>query len=128
MIIINIEYRNKNIYVTGDTGLGIVRGVWYYRDPPIWGEMYFFELDIEELDRKEISILYKSHPVIGVNYQGGKVNFVGVCENIDDIYTIRFAEDWIEMLSIKDDDFSITEGDFISFGVSCKNIGIYPYS
>ena len=127
MIITKIENRNKCTYVTGDTGIGIVRGIWHHREPPIWGEIYFFELDIEEFDRSEVTVFYEETPFTSVHYHGGKVKFVGMCENIDDIYVIRFAEDWIEMVSLKNDDYSIKKGDFVSFTLSCEYIGIYPY-
>ena len=50
-----------------------------------------------------------------------------MCEEIDDVYVIRFAIDWIEMISIENDDFKIKKGDAISFSLNYDRIGIYPY-
>ena len=43
------------------------------------------------------------------------------------LYFIRFAIDWLEMVEIENDDFSIVEGDWISFAAPCAKIGIFPY-
>lgn len=53
--------------------------------------------------------------------------FKGICEEIDDIYVIRLAVDWIEMTSIENDDLTIKKGDAISFSLCYDCIGIYPY-
>lgn len=57
MIITNIEYENNRIYVTGDTGIGNIKGEWCYKETPIVGETYFFELNIGDLDKNEISVV-----------------------------------------------------------------------
>ena len=33
--------------------------------------------------------------------------FTGICENIDDVYDIRFDIDWLEIVEIGNDDFEI---------------------
>ena len=37
------------------------------------------------------------------------------CEDIDEVYYIRFADDWLEMIEIVVNDFDISKGDCISF-------------
>lgn len=127
MIITNIECKDKRIYVTGETGIGSIKGKWCYRDFPIIGAIYFFELSIDELDKNEISVIYDERFCTNVNLCDNQVQFQGICEEVDDVYIIRFSDDWIEMISIEDDDFSIKKGDKISFSLNYECIEIYPY-
>lgn len=127
MVITNIERNDKSIYVTGDTSVGSIKGRWCYNEEPILEETYFFELSISEIDRSKISIFRDEEFRVSVNLCDTQVLFKGVCEEIDDVYVIRFAKDWIEMITIENDDFSIKKGDGISFSISYDNIGIYPY-
>lgn len=127
VIITNIENRDNHIYVTGKTAIGSIKGRWYYRESPILGETYFFELSIDELDRNEISVINDITFCPSVNFSDNKDRFEGICEEIDDVYVIRFSDDWIEMLSIKNDNFSIKRGDAVSFSIDYDLIGIYPY-
>lgn len=127
VIITNIENRDNHIYVTGKTAIGSIKGRWYYKESPILGETYFFELSIDELDRNEISVISDITFCPSVNFSDNKVQFEGICEEIDDVYVIRFSDDWIEMLSIKNDNFSIKRGDAVSFSIDYDLIGIYPY-
>ena len=127
VIITNIENRDNQIYVTGETAIGSIKGKWCYRESPILGETYFFELSIDELDRNEISVINGKAFCPSINFNGNKVQFKGICEEIDDIYVMRFSDDWIEMLSIKNDDFSIKRGDVVSFSINYDLIEIYPY-
>jgi len=127
MIIVNIEYKNDCIFVVGNTSIGSIKGRWCYSEKPIIGETYFFELLIDEVDRNEISILYNQIFKPSVSYIDDKVKFKGICEEVDDIYVVRFAIDWIEMISVKNDDFTIREGDKIEYLLNYKCIGIYPY-
>lgn len=127
MIITNIEYENNRIYVTGDTGIGNIKGEWCYKETPIVGETYFFELSIGDLDKNQISVICDEPFCSGVCFSDVQVQFKGICEEIDDVYVIRFSDDWIEMISIEDDDFSIKKGDAVSFSIGYDRIGIYPY-
>lgn len=128
LIITGIENKNDNVYVTGNTDIGNIRGKWCYKDAPVLEETYFFELDIEEVARDTILILRDEKFCPSVCVKNEQVEFKGICEQIDDIYVVRFATDWIEMISVKDDDFSIKKGDAIAFSVSCNEIGVYPYT
>lgn len=127
LIILDVEFENYSIYVTGNTSIGTIKGKWCYKESPIVGKTYFFELSIEELNRDKISIIddEQFHPSVYLDDK--QVQFKGICEAIDDIYVIRFSIDWIEMISIENDDFTIKEGDSISFSLSYKCIDIYPY-
>lgn len=127
MIIANVEYENENIYVTGNTSIGNIKGKWCYKEKPILGETYFFELNIDEFERNEITILSDEQFSPSVCFRDECVKFKGICEEIDDVYVIRFAIDWIEMISIENDDFKIKKGDAISFSLNYDRIGIYPY-
>lgn len=127
MIIANVEYENDYIYVTGNTSIGSIKGKWCYKEKPILGETYFFELSIDEFERNEITILGDEQFSPSVYFRDECVEFKGICEEIDDIYVIRFAIDWIEMISIENDDFTIKKGDTISFSLNYDRIGIYPY-
>lgn len=127
LIITNVEKKDDHIYVTGETAVGNIKGKWCGRESPISGGTYFFELSIDELDRNEISVINDKIFWPSVNFSGNKVRFEGICEEIDDVYVVRFSYDWIEMLSIKNDDFSIKRGDAISLSINYDLIGIYPY-
>ncbi len=127
MVIENVEYENDYIYVTGNTSIGRIKGKWCHREKPILGETYFFELSLDEFDRNEISILCDEQFSPSVYFSDKRVEFKGICEEIDDIYVIRFAIDWIEMISIGNEDFTIKKGDAISFSLNYDCIGIYPY-
>ena len=91
-------------------------------------EKYFFELSIGDLDTKEISVIDEKKFCPSVNFSDNQVQFKGICEEIDDIYVIRFCDDWIEMIAIESENIAIKKGDEISFSVSYDRIGIYPYS
>lgn len=127
MIITNIERNDKSIYVTGNTSVGNIKGCWCHNEEPILEETYFFELGIGEIDRSKISIFRDEEFSASVNLCDTQVLFKGVCEEIDDVYVIRFSKDWIEMITIGNDDFSIKKGDGVLFSIGYDNIGIYPY-
>lgn len=127
MIIKNIEYNNNIIYIIGDTSIGKIKGKWCYKEHPILNKEYYFELDIDDIDRSEISVINLDNFSSNVSLCNDSVLFKGVCEEIDDIYVIRFSVDWIEMIGIENDDFTIKKGDCISFSKCYENIGIYPY-
>lgn len=127
MAVEKIEYNNGDIYVTGVTDIEAVKGIWRHREPPMAEQIYFFELNIDQIDRREIFVIQGERPRASVHCHDGYVTFEGVCEEIDDVYVIRFAEDWIEMVSVSNDDFTIKKGDFLSFSQGVEKIGIYPY-
>ena len=127
MTITNIEYENNRVYVIGDTRIGNLKGEWCDKATPVLGEMYFFELNIGDLDKKEISVIDDEQFCSSVKFSDNQVQFKGICEEIDDVYVIRICGDWIEMIAIENDDFSIKKGDAVLFSISYDRIGIYPY-
>lgn len=127
IIITNVEYENNHIYVIGNTDIGNIKGEWYCHEIPILGETYFFELHISDLDKNEILVMGDKQFCPSVDFSENRVQFKGICEKIDDVYVIRFSCDWIEMISIKNDDFQIKKGDVVCFSISYDRIGIYPY-
>lgn len=127
IILKNIEYENDCIYVTGVTSIGSIKGIWSYSEKPIIDQEYFCELSINDINRNEISVVRNTDFHSKVLVDKREVIFKGVCEEIDEIYVIRFAEDWIEMIAIIDDDFSIKKGDSIQFSTNCECISIYPW-
>lgn len=127
MTITNIEYENDRIYVVGDTDIGSIKREWCYKDSPTLGAAYYFELNIDELDKNEISVIHGSPFCSSVCFSNDQVQFKGICEEIDDVYVIRFSDDWIEMITIAKADLSIMKGNAVSFSLSYERIGIYPY-
>ena len=127
MTVTNAEYENERIYVIGNTGIGNIKGEWCFKEQPVLGETYFFELSISDLDKKEISVIVDKQFCSSVGFHDNRVQFKGICEEIDDVYVIRFSDDWIEMISIENDDFSIRAGDAVSFSISYDCVRIYPY-
>lgn len=122
LIITNVEKKDDHIYVTGETAVGNIKGKWCGRESPISGGTYFFELSIDELDRNEISVINDKIFWPSVNFSGNKVRFEGICEEIDDVYVVRFSYDWINMR----DDAEMT----VDFGrqVAADRIVLYTRS
>ena len=128
MIVKNIEQENNIIYVTCDTDVGMFKGRWKQKQEPLINKEYFFELNIDELERNEVSIIQMGKNLSPeVRVCGDEVFFKGICEEIDDVYVIRFASDWIELIGIKDGDLGIKQGDWILFSIGYKRINIYTY-
>lgn len=126
ILITNIEYENNDIFVTCKTAIGNLKGKWCDKlQLPILLENYHCELTIREIERTEVAIFTSGEP--SVHYEKGMVAFAGICEEIDDIYVVRFDTDWLEMLDIKNDDFTIKRGDVIYFAIEYSEVSIYPY-
>lgn len=53
--------------------------------------------------------------------------FYGVIDIDEEVYYVRFADDWLDMVEIGDSSSEIHEKDYVSFSVKYENIGIYPY-
>ena len=122
-----IEYFNDNIIVTGVTDLGIIKGIWRNDALPEIDQTYYFELDIDSIDKGDVSVIHND-VIYGVKVSGESCVFIGKCENIDDVYVIRFSGDWIEMVEIQNEDLDIKKGDNICFKQKIENISIYPYT
>ena len=114
MIVSKVDYSNDITIVTGVTEIGSIKA-------------YLIELGIGELNKNQVSIACKEalHPTVHLNEEF--VSFLGMCEDIEDVYYIRFAKDWLEMIEIGDDDTGINKGDYVSFVQKYDLIWIYPY-
>lgn len=120
-----IETENNVILVSGSTAMGDIKGIWHYKNIPLIGENYNIELDFGAIDRNLI-IVNANAASAKSRIMYDKVLFTGVCEDIDEVYYIRFS-DGLEMLEITNDDFTIKKGDFLSFSLLFSEISIYPY-
>lgn len=122
-----IEIKNNLILVSGRTDTGTIKGIWKAdRLLPVIGKSYQIELDFGTADRKNV-IVNKNVTAVSTELINEKVRFTALCESIEDIYFLRFSFDGLEMLEIENDDFTIKEGDFLTFEKPFTEIGIYPY-
>ena len=123
------EIRNENdgILVSGETLTGRIKGIWKSdRLSPAVGKSYQIELDFGITDRNMININPNAKNA-STEICNDKVVFTALCESIDEIYFLRFSFDGLEMLEMEHDDFTIKEGDFLTFEKPFAEIGIYPY-
>lgn len=104
---------------------GNLKGMWKGNQIPLIGETYDAELSFPPVillnsDKIESKVsIIKDH----------KVEFYGTCEDIDDdidddVYIIRFADNWIEIVDGINND--IRRGDNINFVLTDTDILIYP--
>ena len=119
-----VQTENNIIYVSGITPSGNLKGVWKYRDFPVKDKSYNIELAFSTTDRKSITL---SKPPANIETNSDKVIFTALCEDVDQIYYLRFSFDGLEMLEIVNDDFTIQKGDYISFSKHFRETEIYPY-
>lgn len=128
MKIEKISLDEDSLLVEGITGIGKVGGAWKYKDKPVLGENYCFELDIDSIEDEKVSIEKDEKDFSPEVYiDKDKVFFKGVVEQIDDIYVVRFSGDWIEMIEIEHDNHRINTGDCIKFCQTKRKISIFPY-
>lgn len=120
-----IEYENDKIIVTGTTEIGKLKGVWKYREQPVVKYTYFIELSYEKFEKK-----ISQSPVhnFGTFICDDMVVFNCQVEDIDeDIYYVRFATDWLDMVERESNCVQLDKGSFASFTVRYEDIWIYPY-
>lgn len=126
-VIEEAEYQEKLIIVTGNTTVGMIKGIWKYKQEPVVGESYHVELSIycpSECDIKQDKKLYPS-----VCLSDDMVIFKGVCEDIDEeVYFVRFDVDWLEMIEMKEIGSNYKKGDVMAFSASYYGVEIYPYT
>lgn len=120
-----IEYEKDMIIITGTTEIGTVKGVWKYREQPIINKGYFVELSYVKFEKE----LYKSSTrILNTSMCENIVIFIGRAEDMDEeVYYVRFAVDWLDMVEINNSCDRINKGDFVSFSVRYNDIWIYPY-
>lgn len=126
IIIDLVECSDNTISVVCIHEIGKIRGLWKSEIIPLPGEKYNIELSLPSLGNNDVTILREkeSFCYTTVN-ENGKVFFQGKCEQIDDVYIIRFADDWIEMLDIRSN--SIVINDMVQFSINYKTIELFPY-
>lgn len=126
-VIEEAEYQEKLIIVTGNTTVGMIKGIWKYKQEPVVGKSYHVELSIycpSECDIKQDKKLYPS-----VCLSDDMVIFKGVCEDIDEeVYFVRFDVDWLEMIEMKEIGSNYKKGDVMAFSASYYGVEIYPYT
>ncbi len=118
------DFEGKNI-IKGHTSVGEIQGVWCGKNEPYIGEEIFFELSMKPINRR--SIVIEKDEKKEVSYISPNVLFKGMCDSVDEIYYIRYSDDWLEMIEVEDDDYMIHEGDYVKFEVPFDEISIFPY-
>lgn len=127
LIISDIQYDDDSIIIYGITNIGIVKGIWKSKERPILCKHYSVEMDYREFER-QISIEQSQNVYTEICQIDNTVHFCGKCEDMDeDVYYIRFAVDWLDMVEIPEGEVELKQGDFVSFSVKFDSIWIYPY-
>ncbi|MCI8533179.1 MAG: hypothetical protein HFI18_11760 [Lachnospiraceae bacterium] len=120
-----IEYENDKIIVTGTTEIGKFKGVWKYREQPVVKYTYFIEVSYEKFEKK---ISQSPAYNFSTSICDDMVVFNCQVEDIDeDVYYVRFAADWLDMVEIESNCVLLDKGSFASFTVRYEDIWIYPY-
>ena len=125
-----IEKTNDAIYVSGPTRCGYLKGAWKSDKEPVMGKRYDIELTFGKqngaVDRSVITVLSRQTKS-DISYSEDRTIFTACCEDIDEIYYLRFSFDGLEMLDIENNDDTIQKGDMLSFSLPFDEIGIFPY-
>lgn len=124
-VIDKLEYQESLIIVTGRTLIGTIKGIWKYIKEPVVGKSYCIELNINNPEEVKV---FKENRFSSVYLDNEDVIFTGLCEDIDsEVYYLRFAIDWLDMLDIEVIKPRKKKGDYISFSANFHDIEIYPY-
>ncbi len=127
ILIKNIEYEESGIITTCNTEIGDIKGVWRGKTTPVINSICHIELNLQTIQSDQINVLHKSQDVPKVYCCNNCVFFKGICEDFDEVYFIRFMQDWLEMLDFPSIENIIDIGDTVLFWTNYRNIGIYPY-
>lgn len=120
-----IEYENDKIIVTGTTEIGKMKGVWKDREQPVVKYAYFIELSYMKFEKK---ISQSSEHNFSTTIYDDMVVFNCQIEDIDeDVYYIRLAMDWLDIVGIESNCVQLNKGNFASFTVRYEDVWIYPY-
>lgn len=114
------------------TVIGILKGIWKGREEIVVGNTYNVELEIEKYyNLKDVSNRsYNEYPEerIRIFTDKNTVTFCGIIESKDeDVYYIRYASDWLDMIEIPDNTPQIPIDHYIEICADAENILIYPY-
>lgn len=128
----SIRQSDKGILAECLTNIGILKGIWKGNEEIVIGNTYNVELDIiKYYNLKDVSNRsYNEYPEerICVFTDNNKVTFCGIVESKDeDVYYIRYASDWIDMIEIPENSPQIPVDHYIEFCADADNILIYPY-
>lgn len=101
----NIQQSEKGILVECLTVIGILKGIWKGNEKIVIGNNYHVELSIHHPDNWEdiTDRPYDEYPEerIRVFTDINTVTFCGIVESKDeDVYYIRYASDWLDMIEI----------------------------
>ena len=124
--VFKVETKADIIYVSGNTYTGCLKGIWKSKTAPETGVKYNIELSFADTVGKNV---YINNGILkpGMDIDGGRVIFNGVCEDIDETYFIRFSADALEMIDLENADINIQKGDMLIFSAAFDEIEIYPY-
>lgn len=126
VIVVEVEQEADRVIVSARTDVGDIKGIWVGKMTPDKGDVCYIEFDFNDYSQS-ITHLYNSAPAKVTTYED-ETCFVGYCEDMDeDIYYIRFASDWLEMIEIPENETKIKKGDFVTFSVKNEDIRMYPY-
>ena len=120
------ENQSGLITVFGRTKIGHIKGLWKSKNVPSLNEECDVELTLPMLLGSGVSIENVSlSPRAEVN-PDETVYLRGICEAIDedDIYIIRFDDNWIEMIEIVNANIRVS--DVVSFKVDVNQVEIFP--
>lgn len=114
------------------TVIGILKGIWKGNEEIVIGNNYHVELSIHHPDNLEdiTDRPYDEYPEerIRVFTDKNTVTFCGIIESKDeDIYYIRYASDWLDMIEIPENAPQIPVDHYVKFCTDAENILIYPY-
>lgn len=128
----SIQETENGLMVECLTNIGILKGIWKENEEIVIGNAYHVELSIDNPDNLQdiTGKTYNEYPEerIYVFTNNNKVTFCGIVESKDeDVYYIRYASDWLDMIEIPKNAPQIPVDHYIEFCVDAENILIYPY-
>lgn len=128
----SIQKTENGLMVECLTIIGIVKGIWKGSEEIVIGNNYHVELSIHHPDNLEdiTDRPYDEYPEerIRVFTDKNTVTFCGIIESKDeDVYYIRYASDWLDMIEIPENAPQIPVDHYIEICADAENILIYPY-
>ncbi|WP_295088286.1 hypothetical protein [Ruminococcus sp.] len=127
--LLNIEKHGGITVAECETSIGVFKGIWRSRQiKPLIGNIYQAELTLADIACEEVKKCSSAeNPCLYL--QGDEVRFIAICEEFDgEVYFLRFADDWLQMLFIEKDDKHFAANDVLSFEMSWEQVEVYPYS
>ena len=96
------------------------------QEKPVKNEIYSVELTYHIFEKR---ISKSPDKIISVSINEYVNTFHGQIDGMDeDVFYIRFAGDWLDMMEIREDESSeIRAGDYVTYSVKYQNTFICPY-